>query len=92
MCTISNITMYYYNILMNKSAIFGLFLLSSLLMGTSLNMNMFSPAMGAIGQGMGQYYDNNNNGYQPTYERDYTDSYSNSYNYDRQSSYNNGYD
>jgi len=92
MCTICNITMYYYNILMNKSAIFGLFLLTSLLMGTSLNMNMFSPAMGAIGQGMGQYYDNNNNGYQPTYERDYTDSYSNSYNYDRQSSYNNGYD
>jgi hypothetical protein len=48
--------------------------------------------MGAMGQGIGQYYDNNNNGYQPTYERDYADSYSNSYNYDRQPSYNNGYD
>ena len=82
--------MYYYNILMNKSAIFGLFLLTSLLMGTSLNMNMFSPAMG---QGMGQYYDNNND-YQSTYEKDaYEKSYSNSYNYERQQQpYNNGYD
>ena len=92
MCTISNITMYYYNILMNKSAIFGLFLLTSLLMGTSLNMNMFSPAMGERGQGMGQYYDNNND-YQSTYEKDaYEKSYSNSYNYERQQPYNNGYD
>ena len=92
MCTISNITMYYYNVLMNKSAIFGLFLLTSLLMGTSLNMNMFSPAMGAMGQGMGQYYDNNND-YQSTYEKDaYEKSYSNSYNYERQQPYNNGYD
>ena len=75
---------------MNKSAIFGLFLLTSLLMGTSLNMNMFSPAMG---QGMGQYYDNNND-YQSTYEKDaYEKSYSNSYNYERQQQpYNNGYD
>ena len=55
---------------MNKSVIFGLFLLTSLLMGTSLNMDMFSPAMAAMGQGMGQYNDNNNNGYQPPYERD----------------------
>ena len=92
MCTISNITMYYYNILMNKSVIFGLFLLTSLLMGTSLNMNMFSPAMGAMGEGMGQYYDNNNH-YQSTYEKDaYEKSYSNSYNYERQQPYNNGYD
>jgi hypothetical protein len=92
MCTISNITMYYYNVLMNKSAIFGLFLLTSLLMGTSLNMNMFSPAMGAMGQGMGQYYDNNNH-YQSTYEKDaYEKSYSNSYSYERQQPYNNGYD
>ena len=30
---------------MNKSVIFGLFLMASLLMGTSLNMNMFSTAM-----------------------------------------------
>jgi hypothetical protein len=92
MCPTGNITMYYYNFLMNKSAIVGLFLLTSLLMGTSLNMNMFSPAMGAMGQGMGQYNDNNNNGYQSPYERDYADSYSNSYNYDRQPSYTNGYD
>ena len=84
--------MYYYNILMNKSVIFGLFLLTSLLMGTSLNMNMFSPAMGAMGEGMGQYYDNNNH-YQSTYEKDaYEKSYSNSYNYERQQPYNNGYD
>ena len=75
---------------MNKSAIFGLFLLTSLLMGTSLNMNMFSPAMG---QGMEQYYDNNND-YQSTYEKDaYEKSYSNSYNYEKQQQpYNNGYD
>ena len=86
--------MYYYNVLMNKSTLFGLFLLTSLLMGTSLNMNMFSPAMGAMGQGMGQYYDNNNNnGHPSTYEKDvYANSYSNSYNYDRQPSYNNDYD
>ena len=77
---------------MNKSAFFGLFLLTSLLMGTSLNMNMFSPAIGAVGQGMGQYYDNNNY-YQSTYKKDaYANSYSNSYNYERQPSYNNGYD
>ncbi|MGZ5489766.1 MAG: hypothetical protein ACXW2E_05515 [Nitrososphaeraceae archaeon] len=77
---------------MNKSAIFGLFLLISLLMGTSLNMNMFSPVMGAMGQEMGQYYDNNND-YQSTYEKDaYEKSYSNSYNYERQQPYNNGYD
>ena len=30
---------------MNKSVIIGLFLMASLLMGTSLNMNMFSTAM-----------------------------------------------
>ena len=55
-------------------------------------MNMFSPAMGVMGQGMGQYYDNNNH-YQSTYEKDdYEKSYSNSYNYERQQPYNNGYD
>ena len=65
--------------------------MASLLMGTSLNMNMFSPAMGSMGQGMTHYYDNNN-GYQPTYEKDpYANSYSNSYDYDRQPSYNNEY-
>ena len=92
MCPTCNITIYYYNVLMNKSAIFGLFLLTSLLMGTSLNMNMFSPAMGAMGQGMGQYNDNNN-GHQSTYEKDaYANSYSNSHDYERQPSYHNGYD
>ena len=44
---------------MNKTAIFGLFLMTSLLAGTAVNMNMFSPAMAAMGNGMGQYYDNN---------------------------------
>jgi hypothetical protein len=81
MCPTCNITIYYYNVLMNKSAIFGLFLLTSLLMGTSLNMNMFSPARGAMGQGMGQYYDDNND-HQSTYGKDaYANSYSNSYDY-----------
>ena len=51
---------------MNKSAIFGLFLMTSLLAGTALNMNMFSPAMAAMGNGIGQYYNNNN--YQSEYE------------------------
>ena len=37
---------------MHKSAIFGLFLMASLLLGTSVNMNMFSSANA---QGMGQY-------------------------------------
>ena len=36
---------------MHKSAIFGLFLMASLLLGTSVNMNMFSSANA---QGMGQ--------------------------------------
>jgi hypothetical protein len=67
--------------------------MASLLVGTSLNMNMFSPAMGAMGQGMGQYNDNNNNGPQSTYEKNaYANSYSNSYDYEGQPSYNNGYD
>ena len=38
---------------MNKSAIFGLFLMTSLLAGTAFNMNMFSPAMAAMGSGNG---------------------------------------
>ena len=58
---------------MHKSAIFGLFLMASLLMGTSLNMNMFSSASA---QGMGQY------GNDP-----YGSSYEQSYGYDTQPSY-----
>ena len=83
---------------MNKSVIIGLFLMASLLVGTSLNMNMFTPAMAAIGQGMGQYenYINNNyqTGYQSTYGNDpYANSYDKSYNYDnKRPSYDNGYD
>src|SRR5919112_3629435 len=92
MCPTSNITIYHYNLLMNKLVIFSLFLMASLFMGTSLNSNMFLPAMGAMDQGMGDYYDNDN-GYQPTYGKDpYANIYSNNYEYDRQPSYNNGYD
>jgi hypothetical protein len=73
--------------------------MASLLVGTSINMNMFTPAMAAIGQGVGQYdnYINNNNyqtGYQSTYGNDpYANSYDKSYNYDnKRPSYDNGYD
>ena len=45
MCPTSNITMYYYNVQMNKLVIFSLFLMASLLMGTSLTMDMISTAM-----------------------------------------------
>ena len=44
-------------------SIFGLFLMASLLLGTSVNMNMFASANA---QGMGQY----NNSYQSTYGND----------------------
>ena len=50
--------------------------------------------MATNGQGIRQY-DNNNNSYQPTYEKDdaYSNSYSNSYNYyHNQPTYNSGYD
>jgi hypothetical protein len=72
--------------------------MASLLVGTSLKMNMFTPAMAAIGQGMGQYdnYINNNyqTGYQSTYGNDpYANSYDKSNNYDnKRPSYDNGYD
>ncbi len=49
---------------MHKSAIFGLILMASLLMGTSVNMNMFTSANA---QGMGQYDDNS---YQSSYGND----------------------
>ena len=82
---------------MNKSVIIGLFLMASLLVGTSVNVNMFKPAMAAIGQGLGQYdnYINNNyqTGYQSTYGKDpYANSYDKSYNYDKRPLYDNGYD
>ena len=62
---------------MHKSAIFGLFLMASLLLGTSVNMNMFA---NANAQGMGPY-DNN---YQQSYGNDPygSSSYDQSYGYD----------
>jgi hypothetical protein len=72
--------------------------MASLLVGTSINMNIFTPAMAAVGQGLGQYdnYKNNNyqTGYQSTYGNDpYANSYDKSYNYDnKRPSYDNGYD
>ena len=87
--------MYCYNVLMNKSVIFSLFLMASLLVGTSLNTNMFPTAM-ASGKDKDDKrydYDNKNRYQQSTYEQEpYANSYSNSYNYDEQPSYNNGYD
>ena len=66
---------------MHMSAIFGLFLMASLLMGTSVNMNMFA---NANAQGMGQY----DNSYQQSYGNDpYGSSYDQSYGYDTQPSY-----
>ena len=49
---------------MHKSAIFGLFLMASLLMGTSVNMNLFASANA---QGIGQ---NDNTYQQSTYGSD----------------------
>jgi hypothetical protein len=62
---------------MHKSAIFGLFLMASLLLGTSVNMNMFA---NANAQGMGQY----DNSYQQSYGNDPygSSSYDQSYGYD----------
>ena len=70
---------------MNKSVIFGLFLMASLLMGTSLNMNMFPIAM-ASGKDKDDKrydYDDNNKYQQPTYGNDpYSSSYGMGYSYD----------
>src|SRR5918993_705332 len=87
MCPTSNITMNQYSIIMKKTAIFGIFLLTSLLTGTVLNMNMFSSALAAMGgQGIIQYDYKNAN--QPIYKKDpYAKSYDNSYNYDNKSNY-----
>jgi hypothetical protein len=67
---------------MHKSAIFGLFLMASLLLGTSVNMNLFTSANA---QGMGQY----DNSYQSTYGNDPygSSSYDQSYGYDSQPVY-----
>src|SRR5687767_2712656 len=79
---------------MNKSVIFSLFLMSSLLMGTSLNMNMFSSAM-ADGKDRDdkryQYdYDYNNRIQQSTYGQDsYPNSFDSGYGYDTKLSYDN---
>ena len=78
---------------MNKSVIFGLFLMTSLLVGTLLNMNMISPAMAAMGTNS---YDNRYNyDKQPSYNNGYDqssyfmDSYGDRYNdhKDKKSSY-----
>ena len=54
---------------MNKSVIFSLFLMTSLLVGTLLNMNMISPAMAAMGTNS---YDNRYNyDKQPSYNNGY---------------------
>ena len=73
--------MYHYYVPMNKSAILGLFLVASLIMGTSASMNMFSPATATM-SGMTQY--DNKNIYQSTYEKD---PYANSYGDDKMSNY-----
>src|SRR5215212_7199689 len=74
---------------MNKSVIFGLFLMASLLMGTSLNLNMFSSAMasGKDNNDKRHNYDDDhdkNNRYEKsTYEQDpYSSNYDKSYSYD----------
>jgi len=87
---------------MHKSAIFGLFLMASLLLGTSVNMNMFSSANA---QGMEQNYNSyeqstyGNDPYgSSSYDTSYSDDNSYDYNsyddksyddksYDKQSSY-----
>jgi len=80
---------------MNKSVIFGLFLMTSLLMGTILNVNMFPTAMadGKDKDDKRYQHDDNNRYQQSTYGNDpYANSYDNSYSYDKQPSYNNDYD
>ena len=67
---------------MHKSAIFGLFLMASLLLGTSVNMNLFSSANA---QGMGQYdnsYEQSTYGNDPYGSSSYDTSYSDDKSYD----------
>ncbi len=82
---------------MNKSVIFSLFLMATLLIGTSLNMNMFSTAMaeGKDKDDKKYQYDDRNGYQQSPYEQDpysstYTMSYSDDKSYDK--SYDNSYD
>src|SRR5687767_10976582 len=75
---------------MNKSVIFSLFLMTSLLVGTSLNMNMFSSAMaeGKDRDDKRDHYNNDNKYRQSAYEPDpYENSYEQSYAYDTQQYY-----
>ena len=72
---------------MKKSAILGLFLVASLMMGTSASLNLFSPATAMV-QGMAQY-DNKMNSYQTTYEKD---PYANSYDDNKMNSYQTTYE
>ena len=75
---------------MHKSAIFGLFLMASLLLGTSVNMNLFSSANA---QGMGQYdnsYEQSTYGNDPYGSSSYDTSYSDDKSYDK--SYDSSYD
>ncbi len=68
---------------MHKSAIFGLFLMASLLLGTSINMNMFSSASA---QGMEQYnnqYEQSTYGNDPYGSSSYDTSYSDDKSYDK---------
>ena len=70
---------------MNKSVIFSLFLMASLVVGTSLNMNMFSTAMadGKDRDDKRYHYDNDNRYEQSKYEQDsYSNSYDMGYGYD----------
>jgi hypothetical protein len=86
---------------MNKSVIFSLFLIALLLMGTSLNMNMFSTAMASEKDrddkrshddnnrdDKRSHYDDDNRDEQSTYEDPYvSSSYDQSYGYDSQPVY-----
>ena len=78
---------------MNKSVIFSLFLMASLLMGTSLNMNMFSTAMASEKdrEDKRYQYDDDNRYQQSNNEQDrYSSSYDQNYGMDKM--YSNNYD
>src|SRR5215204_3704359 len=77
---------------MNKSVIFSLFLMASLLMGTSLNMNMFSTAMASEkdrdDHDNRNHYDDDKRNQESTYNQDrYASSYDQSYGYDAEPYY-----